>query len=553
MELRKKQVQIPAALPMSETSALKRAENPTSGMSGTEKFAAGAGKALVDLWRGVGDMAGLVSEEKISDAKRRDESLMRTGAGMAGNLVGNIAAFAPTAAIPGVNTIRGAALLGGGIGALTPTTEGESRLTNIATGAALGGAVQGAIKGGGAAFRTARNAIEPYVRPDKSAARALNEAAGGRRDAILDLLRKNTDDLATAGEAAAPAGSAEFSALQKVANTADPSATVARESAQASRRNQLLKRALNTDNLGSFKATRASQTAPFYKAIEESQTQVDVAPVMSVVDDLISKNKNRSALVNALKDVKGKLGDTSVSALKSTSDDISDMVSKKPPSGQPLNNAVVKKLLGVQEVLEKQIASRSPQFRQAGELYKKLSEPVNQAQIGKTLSDALNSPVSDLGAEMTQRSGSYATALRNAPQTIKKSTGFNRGKSLEDILTPNQMTIVMNVGEELANKANFEKLARVGTGAAKEVLGNVKPQQLPGILERNVVIANSILGRTGNAGTKRIVEYLAANMGDPKKIAEIMEGISPEAQRQVSALINLLKTTATTAAASSGT
>lgn len=117
--------------------------NPTVGMSGAQRFLAGAGKALTDIYRGGAQLLGADNQAEIDAAKARDLPLMQTGAGMAGNIAGNVAAFLPTSMIPGANTYTGAALIGAGIGALQPTAEGDSRLTNVAAGAAGGAAGQG--------------------------------------------------------------------------------------------------------------------------------------------------------------------------------------------------------------------------------------------------------------------------------------------------------------------------------------------------------------------------------------------------------------------------
>jgi hypothetical protein len=52
--------------------------------------------------------------------------------------IGNIATIAPAALIPGVNTMAGAALLGGASGLLQPTQGDESRAVNTAVGAGFG-------------------------------------------------------------------------------------------------------------------------------------------------------------------------------------------------------------------------------------------------------------------------------------------------------------------------------------------------------------------------------------------------------------------------------
>lgn len=121
--------------------------NPTEGMSGAQKFLAGAGKAMTDVGRGAAQLFGADNQTAIDESKIRDAALMDTGAGVAGNLAGGVASFLPAAMIPGVNTYAGAALVGSGVGALTPTATDESRLGNMAMGAAGGVAGQGIANG----------------------------------------------------------------------------------------------------------------------------------------------------------------------------------------------------------------------------------------------------------------------------------------------------------------------------------------------------------------------------------------------------------------------
>lgn len=137
--------------------------DPTADMSGGQKFMAGAGKAFTDIGRGVGQMAGVVPQSSIDDSKSLDAPLMKTGAGLAGNIAGNVAAFAPTAFIPGVNTLTGAAALGGTMGAVQPVATGDSRSANTALGAGLGVAGQGAANAIGRAIRPVQSQLTPEL------------------------------------------------------------------------------------------------------------------------------------------------------------------------------------------------------------------------------------------------------------------------------------------------------------------------------------------------------------------------------------------------------
>ncbi|MCL5099121.1 MAG: hypothetical protein M1608_16610, partial [Candidatus Omnitrophica bacterium] len=115
--------------------------------AGWSNALAGAGKAFTDIGRRAGQAVGVVSESDIDESRELDAELMSTKAGLAGNIAGNVAMFAPTAFIPGANTITGAALTGAATGLVQPTGTEDSTVKNVLTGAALGaGAQYGAQK-----------------------------------------------------------------------------------------------------------------------------------------------------------------------------------------------------------------------------------------------------------------------------------------------------------------------------------------------------------------------------------------------------------------------
>ena len=135
--------------------------DPTEGMSTAERLLAGTGKAFVDIGRAAKQIVGMGDDQEIADARERDRALMGTGAGITGNLIGNLAASLLPAGAAGV-ALRGAAAVpalsgalragqaaaeahpllaamapgaasGALMGALEPTIEGESRARNMAT------------------------------------------------------------------------------------------------------------------------------------------------------------------------------------------------------------------------------------------------------------------------------------------------------------------------------------------------------------------------------------------------------------------------------------
>lgn len=105
-------------------------------------FVAGVGSGVDDLITGIGQRLGLTSQEKVDEKLRLDAPLKDSGAGMAGNIIGKIAATAPTMRIPGANTLLGGSAIGGGLGLAEPTKTGESVSKNVGFGVAGGAAGQ---------------------------------------------------------------------------------------------------------------------------------------------------------------------------------------------------------------------------------------------------------------------------------------------------------------------------------------------------------------------------------------------------------------------------
>lgn len=151
--------------------------DPTAEMSALDKGLAGFGKAFVDGGRGVRQIAaklGLGDEKaiqaEIDEAKGLDAPLMNTGAGMAGNVLGNVA---QAVAVPGGSTIKGAAVVGGLLSGAQPVATGESRLQNTAVGTAAGAGGQAMTKMLGAALRGPTNSLTPQQAALAAKAEAL--------------------------------------------------------------------------------------------------------------------------------------------------------------------------------------------------------------------------------------------------------------------------------------------------------------------------------------------------------------------------------------------
>lgn len=121
-----------------------------------ENLLAGIGGGMTGLYLGAKQRLGLATPEEIEEHHKAMEGLRSTTAGTIGDIGGQVAAAVPAAFVPGANTYVGSALIGGGLGSLQPTREGqgpsvtENALLGAAGGAAgkyVGDKVLGLLRG----------------------------------------------------------------------------------------------------------------------------------------------------------------------------------------------------------------------------------------------------------------------------------------------------------------------------------------------------------------------------------------------------------------------
>lgn len=122
--------------------------NPTKGMSNASLAVAGYGKAGADIARGVGQTIGVVSGDDVAESDRLDAPLLATTPGAIGNMIGNAVETAPAFLAPGANTVKGAALAGGVVGALAPTAD-KNVISGKAENALVGAGLSAGITGVG--------------------------------------------------------------------------------------------------------------------------------------------------------------------------------------------------------------------------------------------------------------------------------------------------------------------------------------------------------------------------------------------------------------------
>lgn len=128
-------------------------------------------------------------QQEAQSKREIDKPLMETGAGQAGYIGAGVLSTLPAAAIPGVNTVTGSALLGTGFGAAMPTTAPGERAANMAIGGVTGAAIPAAVRAAPAVVRAGQRYVagRAPVTAEQVAARAARGDSVGASSAATDV------------------------------------------------------------------------------------------------------------------------------------------------------------------------------------------------------------------------------------------------------------------------------------------------------------------------------------------------------------------------------
>lgn len=519
-----------------------QAIDPTEGMSGFERFAAGTGKAMVDIGRGVRQYLpqalGGLSNEQIAEMREMDKPLMNTGAGMAGNVFGNLAMAAPTAFIPGAATIPGSALIGSAYGALQPSTSLSESAKNIGIGGVAGAAVPAAIRVG----QVAKSFIDPLNQSGRNQiiGRTMNTASGGQGDAVIRALRGAQPlvpgSLPTAGEAA---GNAGIAALQRAATATDPVAMnqlAARQIANNDARVAALQGI--TPDVQAAIAARTAAADPLYDAARTAGMDANVAQAIQpritslmerVPDDLVAQAQRLARVEGVpITDI------GSVQGAHYLKRAIDATINTAQRSG---DTDTARAFVGLQREFLDVLDQLNPAYTQARQTFAQMSPPVTQGQV----LGAVGKRATNFRGDITPAAFSRAIG----DQTARNVTGRNVG--MADVLSPSQMQTLQNIQDDLL-RADFAQTAGRGVGSdtvQKMAFNNMMAHSgLPNALQNlaPMGIAGNLAQRFGQViyrdANERMAQELAQSMLDPVQAARLLESsmVTPQMQAMANGL-----------------
>lgn len=274
---------------------------------------------------------------------------------------------------------------------------------------------------------------------------------------------------------------------------------------------------------------RETATKPFWDKVETSTAKVKPGNVYMKIDEIINKNVNEPAITGPLNEIKSKLivGETpkgfvlesNPQNLVSLSRRIKDMMATKRPDGT--NEYNVSKLTEIKTILDDQIGKAEPAYKQAMQSYKALSSPINRMEVGRELKDKL------LNVSGTESPGQYLKSVDDAAKTIKSATGFARYKSLDDVLTAEEVKSVKNVAKDLERSLEARRMASEVTLPGATTMAEGAEFKLPNLLSRPAMAANWVLSHIGHDANPEVNKMMAEILSDPKKLGAALKDVPP--------------------------
>lgn len=373
------------------------------------------------------------------------------------------------------------------------------------------------VETGGKVAGATTNYLSRVANPKFS---ALVDASEGRGQAIVNALRNYDEYVAggmpTAGVAASPVGSTKYSALQQEVATRMPTEYRERDIANKAARERALG-SIAQDEVAMAATDRARDAAsgPLYK--KSKQGTADVSGVLPIIDDLIAKNPGNTELVREMREIrKGLIADKKTGALRSDAGEIVSVIDGiKARLAKEDTKFIKGKLRDVRELLVDTV----PGYRAAQEKFAEMSKPINIMQVGQYLEGKLKPAIE---TPVGETAGIFSQALKDAPSTLKRSTGQTRFQQLSEIFTPDQVKVVEGIRKDLAREAEFKSQASAGAKSGKAVPA-AELTKSPAFFSKLATLANTIIDRLQGKINEKVALELAAEMLDPKLAADVLE------------------------------
>lgn len=388
----------------------------------------------------------------------------------------------------GYNAMQGAA--GGAL------LSGGQPDTSTAEAAGLGALLGGAVPIAGAAIKsgvgTARGLIDPFTSGGQTrVAQNILERTAGKGPTAADLTTYVPGSTPTLAQAT---GNPMLAALERQSINKNPV-----EFGAVKEQNDLARMAY-LDSIRGDKATladaiavREAQAVPLLDQAMAGAKQVDPAPVVKVIDDILaSPQGQRNSVKDALSAVRSKVGEgakaqTDPGQLYGIRKSINDQL--ETVAGRDNTSAVQasKELIQVRNELDKVIESGAPGFKDYLTQYAELSKPVSAQKYlqGINFTDAQSQSI-------------LLGNVKKAINQIEKQRG-KPGANDAKAITDDQLAALDNLHKDLQRAANsYTKGRSAGSNTAQNLaMDNLMASMVPGVGQRIPLGPEGIGGALG--------------------------------------------------------
>lgn len=591
-------------------------------MSGTERFIVGAGKSLVDNAIGAGQILsseaapylygipGLVTREigrrgfgKDVDAfaqetAERDAPLMDTGAGLTGNIAGNIAQIvgpgiasrgttAASAILP--TTIRGNAIQGAMLGGLQPTTQEGQRLENAGLGALFGGGAAGLTKAAGSAYRGARNvlarggltstdrraanvlareATDPNITVTESAVPGVQRTLGESSNdpglmALENTLRAQNrgafeaqdiaNNVARQRQIQGIAGSGADMAAAMEARDEVVDTTLQQALREGASYQQALQAAQKSNMQSAQQAAEAAiaenerlaalglQGRVPVPEVPTSQSSVsdELASLRQSVSELSKQNAPRKGVKMALDDVLGSLNaaDDSVGSLYLSRKYINDLIEGKLGSDKGYARTAQAELIGIREQLDKVLGSRAPSFPQYVDAYKEASKPINRMQVGRQIAKNASVRARDESGVRFLTPDKVFGVMDDLDAVAQKATGFKKAKASE-ILLKEDLEKLRAIQDDMQRISQRGRSATPGSPTMER--RSIGERTVMKGLTSRLPWVGQLFEHFEGAANQRLNERLAFLMANPSEAQRVLKALPKDDASALRTTLNQL-------------
>lgn len=516
--------------------------DPTEGMSGLDKFRAGMGKAFTDVGRGVGQMVGLVSRDDVAESRKRDAALMNSGAGMGGNIAGNVAALLPTAFIPGAATIPGAAMIGAASGLAQPSTSTGETLSNVAIGGAAAPAAIMAGRGLAAGYQGVKALAEPFTKAgqERIAASVLRSSATDPARAAANAMQARPlvpGSQPTLAQVADDPGLAQLERTLLNNPEGAPALQQRFASQRAARLNTVRDVAGTDDYYQAIKdGRRIFANEDYGNAINQGIDPKMAKALAPQIQSLMERPSIQAAQKDAIRLAKENgvaLTDTnSLQGLDWVKKALDNKISMASQPGSSLGKEDLRALMQTKSDLMATLEQLAPGYKQANDAYAAMSRQINSMDVARSLQDKLQKPGSEYFGNSAREMGQqYSEALSKSVDSVKKITGMN--KQLSDVMNTRDVAALENVAKDYGRKSFAENAGKAtGSNTAQNLASQnmlrriLGPSGLPESWAESTMLQSLLYPVQGasklTGADKRVMERIAMSLLDPNDAASLL-------------------------------